>query len=108
MPEPRAILVDGLESLAAPELRKRLALALAAVRAASIEGGGVRSLDSAIRRAQADLASASRLAIHDLAYALADHERGSDRGPPPDTPVAEPVPPVRYARLPKLNPRTSP
>lgn len=97
MSEPRAILVEGLESLDAADLRKRLALALAAVRAASIEGGGVRALDSAIRRAQADLASASRLAIHDLASALADHERG--RGPPPDPP-----PPVRYARLPRTAP----
>lgn len=108
MSEPRAILVEGLESLDAPELRKRLALALAAVRAASIEGGGVRSLDSAVRRAQADLASASRLAIHDLAYALADHERGSDRGLRPGCPAADPAPPpVHYARLPRL-PRTSP
>ncbi|AWB24223.1 MULTISPECIES: hypothetical protein [Methylobacterium] len=105
MPRPvaRPLLVDGLNSLDAAELRKRLSLAMAVVRAASIEGGGVRSLDSAIRRAQADLASASRLAIQDLAYALADHERGSGRGPPPDTP---PVAAIHPARLPRLTPRT--
>lgn len=99
---PRALLVDGLHSLDAPELRKRLALAMAAVRAASIEGGGVRALDSAVRRAQADLACASRLAIQDLAVALADWER--DRAPPPDTP---PAGATRPARLPSI-PRTSP
>ncbi|MBE7196322.1 MAG: hypothetical protein INR70_00765 [Parafilimonas terrae] len=108
MPEPRAILVGDLQGLDTPELRKRLSLALAAVRVASIEAGGVRSLESAIRRVQADLAGAARLAVQDLSLALAEHEAKRPR-PPPEPPTASTPPPApfRGARLPKL-PRTSP
>lgn len=105
----RAIHIEDLQGLDTPELRKRLALALAAVRVASIEAGGVRSLESAIRRVQADLAGAARLAVQDLSLALAEHE--AKRAPAPPEPPPEPPPPpaaFRGARLPKLNPRTSP
>lgn len=98
---PRAIHIQDLQGLDTPELRKRLALALAAVRVASIEAGGIRSLESAIRRVQQDLAGAARLAVQDLSLALAEHE--AKRAPPPPEPPPEPAPPpppVRGARLP--------
>lgn len=102
MTAPRSLFVDGLLALDAPDLRKRLSLAIAAVKAADIEAGGSPALKGALRRVEADLASSARLAVQDLALALAEHER--DRGPPPDTP-APPVAPVRPARLPPIPPR---
>lgn len=80
---------------------------MAACRAASIEAGGDRGLDAILRRVEGDLIFAARMAVGELAEALAEHE--AERAPPkPPDPPPEPVPPpVRYARLPRL-PRASP
>jgi hypothetical protein len=106
MPRPlgRSIFVDGLYSLDAAETRKRLALVMAACRAASIEAGGDRMLDGILRRVEGDLLFSARMAVGELAEALAEHE--AKRVPPPLEPPPEP-PLVRYARLPRLS-RTSP
>ncbi|BCM83611.1 hypothetical protein [Methylobacterium indicum] len=105
--QPRGVFVDALWRLDLVETKRRLALVRAACRAASIEAGGDKELDAALARVDADLLYAAQRAVETLATELALHER--DRGPPPDTPAAEPTPPpVRYARLPRLTPRTSP
>ncbi|QRE77246.1 hypothetical protein [Methylobacterium aquaticum] len=105
--EPRGIFVDALWRLDVTETKRRLALVRAACRAASIEAGGDKEFDAALARVDADLLYAAQRAVEVLATELAMHER--DRGPPPDTPVAETSPPpVRGARLPRLTPRTSP
>lgn len=109
MPRPvgRSLFVDQLYSLDATETRRRLALVMAACRAASIEAGGDRALDGILRRVEGDLLFCARMAVGELAEALAEHE--AKRAPPPPEPVPEPAPPpVRYARLPRLTPRTSP
>ena len=104
MPRPigRSLFVDGLYSLDAADTRKRLALVMAACRAASIEAGGDGMLDGILRRVEGDLLFAARMAVGELAEALAEHEAKREPVPPPDPP------PVRYARLPRLTPRTSP
>lgn len=94
-PEPRALFVDGLYALDAHETRRRLALALAAVRAASIEAGGDGALDGTRHRIEALLLGTARRAVEDLAAALAEHE--AKRVPPPPTGI-------RLPRLPLTQP----
>ncbi|GAB6843009.1 hypothetical protein HNR00_003071 [Methylorubrum rhodinum] len=103
----RSIFVDQLYSIDAVETRRRLALVMAACRAASIEAKGDRMLDGKLRRIEGELLFAARMAVGELAEALAEHE--AKRVPAPPEPSPEPAPPpVRGARLPRLNPRTTP
>lgn len=106
MPRPigRSLFVDKLYEIDAVETRRRLALVMAACRAASIEAGGDRGLDAILRRVEGDLLFSARMAVGELAEALAEHE--AERTPPKPPPEPGP-PPTRYARLPRL-PRTSP
>lgn len=109
MPRPlgRSLFVDKLYEIDAVETRRRLALVMAACRAASIEAGGDRMLDGILRRIEGELLFAARMAVGELAEALAEHE--AKRVPGVPEPSTEPTPPqVRGARLPRLTPRTSP
>ena len=107
MPRPlgRSLFVDKLYEIDAVETRRRLALVMAACRAASIEAGGDRMLDGILRRIEGELLFAARMAVGELAEALAEHE--AKRVPEPPSEPEPPRPPIRGARLPKL-PRTSP
>lgn len=106
MPRPIGcpLFVDDLYSLDAADTRKRLALVMAACRAASIEAGSDRMLDGILRRVEGDFLFSARMAVGELAEALAEHE--AKRAPVPPEPPPDP-PPVRYARLPRM-PRTLP
>ncbi len=85
----RPVFVDGLHGLDAVETRRRLALVMAACRAASIEAGGDRGLDAILRRVEGDLLFSARMAVGELAEALAEHE--AERAPPKPKPPPEPV-----------------
>ncbi len=87
----RPVFVDGLHGLDAVETRRRLALVMAACRAASIEAGGDRGLDAILRRVEGDLLFSARMAVGELAEALAEHE--AERAPPKPKP-----PPSRSRR----------
>jgi len=101
MSKPRALFVDGLVGLDAAATRKWLALAMAAVRVASIEAGGDGALLSTLHRVEALLAATARQSIKDLALALDEHE--AKKATPPD-----PAPPPGGIRLPRIPLRTPP
>ena len=107
--EPRALFVGGLYSLDATETRRRLALVMAAVKAADIEAGGDGALRGTLHRVEALLLSTARQSVKDLAQALAAHEakKAAPHEPEPAAPL--PPPPLPQGiRLPRLPLRHAP
>lgn len=100
--KPRSVFVEGLAKLDATDTRKRLALTIAAAKAASIECNGVGDgpLMGTLWRVEDDLRRVARQSIMLLAEALAEHEAW--RAAPPAEP--EPEPPVVPVRVPRLPP----